>query len=227
MALIYLVRHGQASFFNSNYDKLTDLGILQSKLVGRTLSDRLFSPKIITSGSLYRHQETAKYCLKEINLNIEPTISTNWNEYNHTELISKFNPEYADFGKLNNDIRSHPVPLKKLQDILNQSIIDWMENKHNYSVSWQDFKENAWGELENLASKLSSRENALVFTSGGPISAIVMKALKLNDRQFIDLQNRVINTSITKILIGKSGLSVSTYNDYSHLENDFNLVTYR
>ena len=227
MALIYLVRHGQASFFNSNYDKLTDLGILQSKLVGRVLSDRKFTPKIISSGSLYRHQETAKYSLKELGLQLEPTISRNWNEYDHTELISKFNPEYTDFGKLNNDIRSHPAPLKKLQDILNQSIMNWMDNKHEYSISWNSFKENTWAELEDLATKLSSRENALVFTSGGPISAIVMKAMKLNDEQFINLQNRVINTSITKILIGKSGLSVSTYNDYSHLEQDFEKVTYR
>ena len=227
MALIYLVRHGQASFFKSDYDKLTELGALQSRLVGRALNERSFNAKIITSGSLYRHQETSKYCLKELGIKTEPTISRNWNEYDHMELLSKFNPEYADYSTLNSVVRSHPAPLKKLQDILNQSIVNWMQDKHDYSVSWKSFKENAWTELEDLASKLSSKENALVFTSGGPISAIVMKAMKLKDEQFIELQNRVINTSITKILIGKSGLSVSTYNDYSHLENDFNLVTYR
>ncbi|MEQ8927437.1 MAG: histidine phosphatase family protein [Fulvivirga sp.] len=227
MALIYLVRHGQASFFNSDYDKLTELGIQQSKIVGRALEERKLYASLFASGSLYRHQETANHCLNELGVKDEPAISNNWNEYDHIELLSKFNPEYANFSKLNNDIRSHPAPLKKLQDILNQSISDWMDNKHDYSLSWQDFKENAWIELENIAASLSSRENALVFTSGGPISAIVMKAMKLQDEQFIDLQNRIINTSITKILVGKSGLSVSTYNDYSHLEHDFGLVTYR
>ncbi|QSE97592.1 histidine phosphatase family protein [Fulvivirga lutea] len=227
MAMIYLIRHGQANFFKSDYDKLTDLGIQQSKLVGRALKERQFHFTSVHSGTLNRHQETSKYCLNEFGLNAEIKYSGHWNEYDHKELLSKYNPEYSDFSKLSNHIRSHPSPLKALQDILNQSILDWMENKHAYSISWKSFKENIWGELENAATKLSSRDNAVVFTSGGPISVIVMIALGLKESAFIDIQNRIINTSITKILVGKSGLSVSTYNDYSHLEHDFGLVSYR
>lgn len=227
MAIVYLIRHGQASFHKSDYDKLTELGVQQSKYVGSALKDRGLTAKIVTSGPLTRHLETADHCLRELGLKVNYPISDNWNEYDHNELISTSQPEFAEFEALKDHIKSHPVPLKALQDILNKSILDWMENKHTYSVSWSSYKQSAWQELERIARQLKSRENAIVFTSGGPISAIVMKALRLKDEQFIDLQNRMVNTSITKILVGKSGLSVSTYNDYGHLEHDFEKVTYR
>ncbi|VAV98863.1 hypothetical protein MNBD_ALPHA02-2245, partial [hydrothermal vent metagenome] len=40
MAEIYLIRHGQASFHSDNYDKLSDLGRLQSRYLGQYFTER-------------------------------------------------------------------------------------------------------------------------------------------------------------------------------------------
>jgi hypothetical protein len=37
----------------------------------------------------------------------------------------------------------------------------------------------------------------------------------------------IVNGSITKIISGRTGTNLLTFNDYAHLEGDRSLVTYR
>ena len=46
MRLIYLVRHGQASFGKRDYDALSELGHEQSRLLGRALAAREIVPDV-------------------------------------------------------------------------------------------------------------------------------------------------------------------------------------
>ena len=63
MAAIFLLRHGQASFGESDYDRLSPLGIEQARLLGAALAGcNLRSPQFI-SGGMRRHQETLSECL--------------------------------------------------------------------------------------------------------------------------------------------------------------------
>lgn len=226
MAMIHLIRHGQASFLKSNYDKLSELGIAQSKVLGEALKERKAIAGKIVGGSLVRHQETAEHCLKVLGKS-GFTENAHWNEYDHMELLVTHNPDFADFEKLSDFIKSQKEPLRSLQQLLNASIQDWIDDKYDYSVRWETFKSNVRNALQELAARVEKDENAWVFTSGGPISAVMVQLLNLKDEQFIDLQGRLVNTSITKILVGRSGLSLSTYNDYSHLDSQPEMITYR
>ena len=224
--MIYLIRHGQASFLKSDYDKLSDLGVTQSEILGSALKNRKATTNLIEAGSMVRHYETATHCLKQLELS--GYIENNcWNEYNHAELLAQYNPDFADFEHLSNYIRSQADPLKSLQQLLNASINDWIADKNSYQQRWADFKSNVWTALEALASQLGKRDNAWVFTSGGPIAAVMIKLLNLNDSQFVNLQCRLVNTSITRVIVGRSGLSLSTFNEYGHLEHQPELITYR
>jgi len=118
-------------------------------------------------------------------------------------------------------------PKKALQQLLNGAITDWINDKHNYTLKWSDFKKRVWSGLNELAISLDKKEAAWVFTSGGPIAVAMIELLGLKNQQFMPLQGKIVNSSITKILVGKSGLSLSTYNEYSHLELKSNLITYR
>ncbi|MCZ8343117.1 MAG: histidine phosphatase family protein [Leptospira sp.] len=60
MSLLYLVRHGQADRLGKNYDTLTELGRLQSKLLGEYfLSQRIEFDSVYT-GALNRQKQTAE-----------------------------------------------------------------------------------------------------------------------------------------------------------------------
>ena len=63
MSAIYLVRHGQASFGAENYDRLSETGHAQARIVGEALRSRLPSIDAVFTGTMVRHRETAEGCL--------------------------------------------------------------------------------------------------------------------------------------------------------------------
>ncbi len=227
MSVIYLVRHGQASMFSADYDQLTPLGEEQATLLGVALNNRNFTPSTMVTGSLKRHLQTKDGYHAAQSFKLESQLVATWNEYDHKELLVRHNPTFTDFEAIGAHIIKSEVPLKELQKILNGALRDWIEDKHSYTITWQQFKENVWNALNILASSLQQGQDAIVFTSGGPISAVMMQLLNLDNQAFFDLQQRIVNTSVTKVIVGRKGLSLSTFNDYSHLEHNKSLVTYR
>ena len=59
MAQLLLVRHGQASFGASDYDKLSDLGVEQSRALGQFWARCDLPIDNMIAGSMRRHRETA------------------------------------------------------------------------------------------------------------------------------------------------------------------------
>ncbi|HEX4456828.1 MAG TPA: histidine phosphatase family protein, partial [Polyangia bacterium] len=69
---------------------------------------------------------------------------------------------------------------------------------------------------------------ALVFTSGGPISAVAGRLLQVPSPLQLALGWTLANGGVTKLLTGRDGVKLSTLNEHSHLEGqDAQLITYR
>ena len=85
MSTIYMIRHGQASFGQSNYDKLSQKGIRQSHILASDLLSKNIIFDIIFSGTMTRHIETKKEYIKlckEKNIEVPEIIRLdNLNEY--------------------------------------------------------------------------------------------------------------------------------------------------
>ena len=227
MAMIYLIRHGQASFLKSDYDQLSELGKQQSEVLGQALKDRNQKAVHLVRGTMKRHQQTADHCLSSFEETQNIELDGRWNEYNHMELLAKHNPAFTDYMDIGEYLSQYENPMKVLQQLLNESIRDWLDDKHDYSTSWQTFNEGVLDALSSLSAKLEKGQTAWVFTSGGPIAVVLMELLALSDKQFIDLQAGLVNSSVTKILVGKSRLSLSTHNEHSHLDHNVDFITYR
>jgi len=227
MSSIYIIRHGQASFSRSDYDQLSELGANQSAALGEALQKRNQLPTMIFGGTMKRHRETAQYCLTGLNLQMDYQVLDAWNEYDHQELIAKHNPELSNFEALTKYVTNSERPLVALQQLLEAAIQDWMEQKHDYKESWKSFNERVFDGLTKATEQVEKGQTAFVFTSGGPISIVMMKLLDLKDDRFMSLQSGIINASITKLKIRKSGPVLSTFNEYSHLEYQSDLITYR
>lgn len=63
MALLFLVRHGQASFGSADYDRLSELGRQQSRWLGEHFAGRGLQFRRVVAGSLRRQQSTAEEIL--------------------------------------------------------------------------------------------------------------------------------------------------------------------
>lgn len=65
-----------------------------------------------------------------------------------------------------------------------------------------------------------------MFTSGGPIVAAVSRMLTGTDDLWLRLNPVTVNTAITKIVSGRSGLTLISFNEHAHLDGT-DMLSYR
>ncbi|MGH3716275.1 MAG: histidine phosphatase family protein [Micromonosporaceae bacterium] len=228
MAVIYLVRHGQASWGAKVYDKLSELGVRQSARLGEALKQRLPRVDRVVRGSLVRHQETADACLAALGTDAPVEVDARWNEYDHRDLLERHKPAYRSRILMNFDLVRTGNPRRAFQNVFDQALVRWLEGGDDYREPWAAFSQRACGALADLAAGLDSAQTALVFTSGGPISAVAANLLQGGADTWLSLNRVAINTGVTKVVIGRRGTTLVTYNDHAHLEGaERELLTYR
>jgi hypothetical protein len=67
-----------------------------------------------------------------------------------------------------------------------------------------------------------------VFTSGGTLAALCVALLQLPDDAFVAFNRVSVNTGVTKVVHGRSGTTLVSFNEHGHLERGASaLVTYR
>ncbi len=93
MASIYVVRHGQASFGEENYDKLSTLGCRQAEVLGEYFRDCGIYFDATFSGDLQRQRKTAKLAIASQPGSDNHPIDTRFNELNNEELYEDLGPE--------------------------------------------------------------------------------------------------------------------------------------
>ncbi len=84
MGSIYVVRHGQAAFGTDDYDRLTDVGVAQARLLGEYFAARRLRFDAIFTGTLLRQQQTAQHLLRggaDLAAGIAEERFTGLNEY--------------------------------------------------------------------------------------------------------------------------------------------------
>jgi hypothetical protein len=66
----------------------------------------------------------------------------------------------------------------------------------------------------------------VVSTSGGAIAAVCVGLLGVAPETFVALNRVTVNAGVTKVVRGRSGTTLVSFNEHAHLEAD-GLVTYR
>ncbi|MDN3650917.1 histidine phosphatase family protein [Reinekea marina] len=222
MKIVYLVRHGQASFGEKDYDQLSPTGCEQSQLVGQALRAKNVNVDRLELGSLQRHKQTCEHAYE----NKRPTHENQqWNEFDHKDITA----QYLKTHQLHRDEFLDLSDIDKMA-MFSKAMVQWVEadaNGTNYRETWPQFKSRANHALQQLIQQ--TQQAAIVFTSGGVISNIVAHIMQLSSLQALMLNRQLVNTGITKLLITRNGLQVSTLNEYVHIEqqNNKKLITYR
>lgn len=229
MGALYLIRHGQASFGQSNYDQLSKIGHEHSAVLGRHLKQVGRNADRVVCGGMRRHAETADACLAELGYQGERHIDDGFDEYDHQEVLKRFNPDFAEPAGLAQAIAREADPRAAFQRLFSQAVERWVggEFEDDYHETWSGFKQRCVAAAERAAAAGGSGHDTLIFTSGGAISVIVAHAMGLSDRQAFELNWIIANTSVTRLIYGKGRLTLSYFNNFSHVEGDKRLLTYR
>ncbi|MFN8281761.1 MAG: histidine phosphatase family protein [Chitinophagales bacterium] len=230
MATIYLIRHGQAQFGMEEYDALSPIGIEQAKVLGASLVQRKIVPTKIISGAMNRHQQTAEYCLEKMQLNTSQIIiNDDWNEFDHRDIIAKYEPRYKDIEELKKDIFLDKSPKQKITEVLVGAVTRWTSLQYeDYNESWTTFCERIKNSLEKIENETANDDVVFVFSSGGSISVVMQKILDLSVQKTFEMQLNIANCSITKLRTSSRGTQLLSFSDHAHFDGEYkNLLTYK
>lgn len=233
MASIYLIRHGQASFGQENYDQLSELGEKQASRLGQVLSKRLPKFDAVCLGTMLRHQQTAANCLAEFGHELDavnPRYDAGWNEYDHQDILAQFRPEFATAESMTAHIREQPNPKRAFEKDFNDAVNRWIGGQHDedYVEPWSAYTTRVHEALNNTLNEHPDARNIAVFTSGGPISLVSQHLLGVDQEKIMQMNWTLMNCGVTKLVSTASRLFISSLNEHTHFEGVDNkhFITY-
>jgi broad specificity phosphatase PhoE len=236
MSTIFLMRHGQASFGEENYDKLTEKGIVQAQLLAQHLFDLGLRFDVLCSGTLQRHLETTqeytRLCEKYDIEYPELEKMEEFNEYDPKSVLTAIIPllieEDPDFSY---SVEKMFSDKKSFQKVFEKVMMRWVSGDFNLPglVTWEEFASRVERGIQMVMESHGKGKKIAIFSSGGPICIVARKALLLSNSSAIQLNWQIINASLTRFKCTHDRIMLMSFNEHAHLEigGDNSLVTYR
>jgi broad specificity phosphatase PhoE len=236
MGILYFVRHGQASFGQKNYDRLSPIGIRQAQILGEYLAGIRFAFHEAYCGEMERQRHTAAEVITGfMSAGIEfpdPVTQAAFNEYdafavwkNQTRMMIQENILQPD------QIDRTRTDKRQFQLLFEQIMMRWISGYHDApgDIRWIDFVERVQEGVSMLTSRPGSDRHIAVFTSGGPISIAMRVALALSDTKTMEISWQIMNASVSRFYFNPRGIFLAGFNDINHLvlKKDPSLLTYR
>lgn len=230
MGEIHLIRHGQASFGAQNYDCLSELGIRQSRQLGLWWHQQQVRFDAIYSGERERQKDTAIHAFRAggddnpaRRLQIEPAF----NELDADRLLQYALPrvilQTPELMPMLLDLKMHREPFRRLFERLVDEWVDgaWQEAGIG---DWASFSARVHTGLQTIAEQQGPGRRIAVFTSGGPITALLQR---FGEARAGGLDWDIANTSITRIRYDAAGnFELSDSRQLPHLVGDRTLVSH-
>ena len=219
MGVLVLVRHGQASVGTGNYDALSERGRDQARVTGERLRTADLDVARIVCGALVRQCDTAAPIVAALGLPASRLeIDDRLDEYDHAGVFD------ANSSEVRFETARGTESPRVLQSALDTAIRRWMTGDGEYVESHEDFIDRVRAVLSDLTNAAGT---TIAISSGGVIAAMCTQVLGLPIERWPDLARIVVNGGVTKLITGRSGTSLLTFNDHAHFERDRAEITYR
>jgi broad specificity phosphatase PhoE len=211
MAILYLVRHGQASFGADNYDVLSELGRRQAQRLGQYLRERGVEFEASITGTLQRQQQTHTGICEGLGQPMQPLRLPALNEYDSHALIEAIHPQALPRPDTPELYRQH---FRLLRQALRAWIAGQVEPRG--MPSFKQWSEGIRAALDHVRER--HRGHVLLVSSGGPIATAVGQVIEAAPASWIELNLRIRNASITQFEFNPKRHSLLTYNTLPHLD---------
>jgi broad specificity phosphatase PhoE len=239
MGTLALVRHGQASAFAENYDRLSSLGELQSRLLGEHFRRRGVTFDRVFCGPLVRQRRTAEIVVDVARLPA-PVVVDGFDEMRVEPLFAQQMPElYERHGHLRTlsdamiAADGNAAKGRAFARLFGATLHLWMQGQITAEgvEEWPSFQERVRKAI--AAAKVDGQgKRILVVTSGGVIGVALQLATGIDDVCVLDAAFRVRNSSISEFIFASGGsvlpgtpeqaterFSLSTFNETPHLQD--------
>ncbi|HEX4422202.1 MAG TPA: histidine phosphatase family protein [Kofleriaceae bacterium] len=232
MGTLYLIRHGQASYGEADYDRLSVRGVEQAKAVGRWAAsaklDGLFA------GPLRRQQQTAQYSAEAAAeasaAGRLPALATldELAEYPAFEMLQHMVPRLVAEDPKFAQLTSAPTP--RLLDQAFQTVLSrWSRDEWEADGVERiaTFVERIRAGFDRVLRAAASGARLACVTSAGPIGVVVGLVFGASAERMIRTSIVIRNASITELRFRSQGfdwqpdqLSLVTFNHTAHLPEE-------
>lgn len=239
MSKLTIVRHGQASFFSDDYDKLSELGERQAQVLGEYWLAQGDTFDEVYSGDLKRQVRTAEVVGETFEAAGQPwpemKILPGLNEYAADAVMKAVLEEVAArdprIKALDEAYRNATEDREKyvtFHRLLEAMMIVYVEGDYEAEVeeTWEGFSGRVRGALHTILSAEGSGRRVAVFSSGGPIGVSVQTTLEAPEVKACELNWRVHNCSLTEFTFSSKRCTLDRFNNVTHL-SDPELLTFR
>jgi broad specificity phosphatase PhoE len=217
MSALLLVRHGQASFGSTNYDRLSSLGEEQVGHLRDHFTRSGQKVDAIYSGSLYRQRSTAEILDGTAGCGLATLPA--FDEYDAQSLIER---HAALTGAPLTGLQGSAATLdqRNFQRRLEAVGLAWVNGEldHPQLESWTTFRARVADGLGQIMAREGRSRDIVISTSAGVIGAAVAHVLGLDDHRALHLSWVVFNASVTRIRYDGTRCSLESFNVVSHLE---------
>lgn len=239
MSVLTLVRHGQASFFADDYDKLSPLGEQQARLVGEYWARQKLPVDDVYMGPRARQQRSAELAgeaYRAAGLTWpEPIALDDLDEYDLAGLSKSVAPalaqQNAEFAAMAATFMQSTVEeerLRTFQRMFETLLGHWQGLAHEVDgvESWPAFRERVQRVIRRVQQSQGRGRRVLMFTSGGFISGAAQWALGISDKTVLEMNWRIRNSSLTEFVFTGDRFTLDNFNTLPHI-HDPALWTYR
>ena len=227
MATLLLIRHGQASYGEADYDRLSARGAEQARALGRHLAGARLDA--LYAGPLRRQQETAAIAAEAAAAagGALPAATTlpELAEYPAFELLAQLVPRLVAEDPKFADLVRAPTP--RLRDEAFRLILGrWSRDEWDLDGVERvgAFVARVRAGIDRVVRAAASGARVACVTSAGPIGVGVGLAFGVPDAQMVRTSTVVRNASVTELRFRTAGfdwlpdqLSLVTFNHTAHL----------
>jgi broad specificity phosphatase PhoE len=239
MSRLFFVRHAQASFLEANYDRLSPRGEQQAALLGAYWARHKLKFNRVCTGPCVRQIETSRIVRDSMlgaGLSFpEPIWLPEFDEYQGEAVMNDGLPQLVERESTIRDLyeaydqSSEPADrYLAFQRLFEAVITIWVNGEIALDgvEPWSDFCGRVNRGISSFLSAGSSREQVAIFSSGGPTSVAVQRALALTPLKTVQLSWMIRNCAYSEFVYSSDRFSLSAFNAIPHIDDE-TMRTYR
>ena len=236
MSMIYMIRHGQASFGKEDYDQLSPLGKKQARILAEHLLNIGFQPDALYSGTMMRQTATAQEVLSAYHIADkkvpELEMLNGFDEYDTAAIVKALFPDMVkEDPSLNDELPKMYASKASFKRVFEGAMLRWVTGDFDRpgTESWEALKARVAGSLRLIMKNHGRGKIIAVFTSGGAIAASLAHVLDISGEQAMRLNWQLVNSSVSRFMYNEERITLAGFNVINHLElaGDPTLITYR
>lgn len=239
MGTLYVVRHGQASFHEEDYDKLSALGEEQCRLLGEHWAREGVLFDKVYSGPLRRQVRSAEIAGEAYQASGLPwpgiEIMKDLSEMPVEQIGKLFMPRLCvEDARMMAVIQQFTESTDRDErerlfiEAFEKVVLKWAtgEYQDDSVETWDSFMRRIEACLNAMTGAELNGKRVAAFTSGGPTAVSIHLAGEATLEGLLALVWQVLNSAITEFTFGAGRLSLHAFNLVPHL-SDPALQTYR